>query len=69
MTHIFSFGAFYFLPKHLMNHDTNPQSPEVTPGPNKPDIQTPAPNVPETPTTPTHPEPPTEPEPVGPQVK
>lgn len=52
-----------------MKNNTNAQNPEITPGPNKPEIQTPHPNIPETPTPPTHPEPPTEPEPIAPEVK
>jgi hypothetical protein len=51
----------------MRNND--PKHIEVTPGPNKPDIEPPPQAVPGTPPIPTHPEPPTEPEPVAPEIK
>jgi hypothetical protein len=52
-----------------MHHNIYPKSLETTPGPNKPEIETPPSSAPETPLPPVHPEPPVEPEPVTPETK
>ena len=61
-------NATYFT--HQLNPMRNDlSSPETTPGPNKPDIDTPTPNQPETPLPPASPDPLPHPEPMGPQIK